>query len=443
MKIGPFEVRSPFYREAVLDPGAKSSTGALNLFKTPAAKIYKVTDAVSQYDLYEKHDLVRGMIDDLAEAACGQGYYTTVTKESPKLKKNANRDLINKLGEIQNFDEMFPKIAKNALISGFCPVETKLVSDPDKCSFKIVHPKTVDQIAVDPFYGEVLAVHQKVGDKSNTINKDNLAWFSYGNLANDPRGLSFIQSIGEILGILDDTTGIIKEITARYLAPISIWKSRKPSEALRKAVEAKGDGDAIFLGNMTPEEMQQKTVEFVQVDPRVPFWEFMENLQVRIYSYSRASNLWMTKNANLASAEKLEDIVARHVNAIQRNIKRSAERYWVKPMIKLADGDLEDLPRLNFGKEPTGVGDIEPSVIITAGMNLGYISQTQFAAICKQMGLKLPEPEPDEEVAAPVNPKEENPGKEDQNQPDKNAKEEDKQVEEKSPTKGFKNTSSS
>jgi len=389
VKIGKYNIQSPF-REKVLD-----ADHAKGLFPVPDKTVYKVTEVTALYDLYSNHDLVRGMIDDLAEAAAGQGYYNTVKVETPVLKKSKPRDLVNSFGEQFNLDNMFPKIAKNVLIAGFCPVESKIVADPEKCALKIVHPKTVDQIISDPLTGEILSIHQKVGSQENTILGENLAWFDYGNVANDPRGLSFIQSIGEILGILDDTTNVIKNITERYIAPIAIWKSRQPSEALKKAVTSREAGEDVFLGNLTESEMGQKSVEFVTVDPRVPFWDFMENLQVRVYSYSRASNLWMTRNANLASAEKLEDIVARHVNAIQRGLKRSAEKYWYKKLM-LANG-FEEVPRLNFGKEPTGVEDITPSDIITKGLELGYIDQSQFYEILKSIGVKVTEKEQSEQ----------------------------------------------
>jgi len=170
-------------------------------------------------------------------------------------------------------------------------------------------------------------------------------------------------------------------------------------------VQTREEGDAIFLGSQTPDEMKEQAVQFVQVDPRVPFWDYMENLELRVYAYSRASNVWYTKNANLASAEKMEDIVARHVASIQRNIKRAVEKSWYTPLIQINAYDLEDVPRVNFGREPTGVEDITPSDIITKGLELGYISQPQYYEILKQIGLKITEkwaPEPQKQE----NPKE-------------------------------------
>jgi hypothetical protein len=327
----------------------------------------------------------------LAESACGQGIYTTVEKLSPIFEKNKNKKLCDDFGKQFNLDEILPKVAKNILIAGYCPVETKLNASIEKCMLKVVHPQTVDKIVTDPITGEVLQIEQKVNDKKKTLQGSQLAWFTYGNLANDPRGISFIQSILTLLTTLDNATNTVSKIAERYIAPIAIWKSRQSSANLKTAVQTREEGDAIFLGSQTPDEMKEETVKFVQVDPRVPFWDYMENLELRVYAYSRASNVWYTKNANLASAEKMEDIVARHVASIQRNIKRTIEKAWFEPLIQMNAGDMEDVPRVNFGKEPTGVEDITPSDIITKGLELGYISQAQFYEILRIIGVKITE----------------------------------------------------
>ena len=405
MKIGNWHVgRNGIYKEQALD------IDTVPMFKVPSRVHYKLKGLKSYYTLYKDHDLVRGMIDDLSESACGQGIYTTVEKLSPVFEKNKSKELCDDFGEHFNLDNLLPKVSKNMLIAGFLPVETKLSSSLEKCLVKVVHPQTIDKIETDPFTGEVLRAHQKVGGKEKWLLGKNLAWFTYGNLANDPRGISFIHSIMSLLTTLDNATNTVSKIAERYIAPIGIWKSRRPSAELKAAVSGREEGDAIFLGSLTADEMQEKTVEFVQVDPRVPFWDYMENLELRVYAYSRASNIWYTKNANLASAEKMEDIVARHVASIQRNIKRTIEHSWFEPFIKL--NNQEEVPRVNFGREPTGVEDIVPAEIITKGLELGYISQAQYYEILREIGVKITEelqekPEKPEETEKPEDSKEE------------------------------------
>lgn len=382
MKIGSWTIgRSGIFKEKALD------IDTVPMFNVPSRTEYKLKGINTYYSLYKDHDLVRGMIDDLAESACGQGIFTTVEKLSPVFQKNRSKELCDEFGKQVNLDEVLPKVAKNTLIAGYCPVETKLSSDIEKCSLKLVHPQTIEKIVTDPVTGEVLEAHQKVNDKKMVLSGKDLAWFTYGNLANDPRGISFIHSILSLLTTLDNATNTVSKIAERYISPIAIWKSRASSEKLKAAVKTREEGDAIFLGSQTPDEMKEETVKFYQVDPRVPFWDYMENLELRVYAYSRASNVWYTKNANLASAEKMEDIVARHVASIQRNIKRTIEKVWFTPLCV----GLEEVPKVNFGREPTGVEDITPSDIITKGLELGYINQAQFYEICRQIGIKITE----------------------------------------------------
>jgi hypothetical protein len=413
MKIGNYNLQSPFHKEAFKEQALDIDTAPM--FHPSSHAAYKLKGLNTFYDLYKNHDLVRGMIDDLAESACGQGIYTTVEKVSPVFAKNRSKELADDFAKQFNMDEILPKVAKNMLIAGFCPVETKLSASVEKCMLKVVHPQTIVEIKTDPTTGEVLEAKQKVGNATKTLPGANLAWFTYGNLANDPRGISFIHSILSLLTTLDNATNTVSNIAERYISPIAIWKSRRSSADLKKAVvDDRQEGEAIFLGSLTPDEMKEQTVEFVQVDPRVPFWDYMENLELRVYAYSRASNVWYTKNANLASAEKMEDIVARHVASIQRTIKRQMEKSWFTPLMKI--NALDETPRINFGKEPTGVEDITPSDIITTGLNMGYINQPQYYEILRSIGVKIneelatkPEPKKDEETGEEDEVEEEKP----------------------------------
>jgi hypothetical protein len=402
VKIGPYVIsRHGIYREQALD------IDAVPMFRTPSQVQYKLKGLGTYYNLYKDHDLVRGMIDDLAESATGQGIYTTVEKLSPIFQRNRSKELCDEFGKHFNLDDLLPKVAKNMLVAGFCPVETKLSPEIEKCALKVVHPQTIQDIKVDPYTGDILQATQKVRNQEKVLNGKDLAWFTYGNLANDPRGISFIHSILQLLTTLDNATNTVSKIAERYISPIAVWKSRLSSASLKAAVQKREEGDAIFLGNLTPDEMSEDIVKFYQVDPRVPFWDYMENLELRVYAYSRASNVWYTKNANLASAEKMEDIVARHVASIQRSIKRVIERAWFTPLVQM--NGFEEVPKINFGREPTGVEDIVPSEIITKGLELGYISQAQFYEICRNMGVKITEslaeePEKQEEETEEENP---------------------------------------
>ncbi len=366
------------------------------IFSSGKGTSYKPEDINDLFLAYENSDLIRAPIDDLVEAACGRGYYNTVKKVTPVLEKSKPRDLVDSFGEQFNLDDYLPNITRLTVIAGFCPVNTSIVANVKKCALKIVHPKTVTNIKTDPATGEVIEITQKVGDESVKISGDKLAWFTYGKMGNDPRGLSLIRGILPLLNSLnkaDDNVGLILD---RYIAPIGIWKTRQAADVMKAAVINRGAGEDIFLGNQSEAEMTAKNVEFISIDPRVPFWEYILEKKNQIFAYMRASNLWYEKDATLSSDTALEQIIGRHVAAVQRGIKRSAERYWYKPLIE-ANFDVEtEVPRLNFGKEPTGVEDITPTDIISTGLNLGYINQRQYFEILKQIGVKVTEETPEE-----------------------------------------------
>jgi hypothetical protein len=395
MKIGKSTLHWPWYNESMqaLDFGT-----AKGVFSAGAGTSWKPESIEDCFAAYKFSDLIRAPIDDLVESACGLGHYNTVEKVTKVFEKSKPRDLADSFGEKFNLDGFLPNVLRLAIIAGYCPVETRIVQDIEKCALKIVHPLTVKDIKTDPATGDVLSIKQVVDNKEATINGANLAWFTYGKMGNDPRGVSLVRGILPLLNSLNKANDNVSLILERYIAPIGIWKTRQAAEVLKAAVLNRGAGEDIFLGRQTSEEMTAKNVEFISIDPRVPFWEYIQDMKSQIFAYMRASNLWYERDATLASDTALEQIIGRHVSSIQRELKRAVERYWYKPLI-LANFDSEtEVPRINFGKEPTGVGDIEPAVIITKGLDLGFIRQKRFDAIMQQIGVKLPDEEEEEAV---------------------------------------------
>ena len=359
------------------------------LFRPPKTPIYKPKRIEDYYESYLNHDLIRQYVDDLVESAVGQGCYTTIQNvEYDALGEpleNDDKKPIDEFCQKKNLDSLLPNITRNTLIAGFVPVETRLKLPVEKSSLKIIHPKTVKEIKSEAL--EISLIQQKVGQAKKEFSGDNLAWFMYCPIANDPRGTSLVRGALTILNTLENATADVQQILERYIAPIGVWKSRRSIEAIKKAVMEADPNEDIFLGELTPEEIAEKIVEFVQIDPRVPFWDFIAYMDQRVYKYFRASDLWYTRNATQASAEVMEGITRRHVNAIQRGVKRSVEKYWFARLIALNHG--EEVPKLNFGHEPTGVEDIHIDEFLTMGVEVGYISQNQYYDILNQLGVKI------------------------------------------------------
>ena len=359
--------------------------------------VFKPRKISTYYDYYLDYDLISMPIDDITEGAVGQGHYTTVENLRPIRGGSRSKDLVDEFNKQFNLDSLLPNITRNMLIAGFCPVESQIKRGPvDKNALKIIHPKTVSEIKVTNDT-EIDYIIQKVGDaKPVKIAGKDLAWFVYRQIANDVMGVSFIRPLYDLLNTLIKATKNVDAILDRYIAPLGIWKSRRSIDAIRQAALNRNQGEDIFLGKLQESEMKDGVVEFISIDPRVPYWEYIEYLDRRVYSASRANNLWYTRNATQASADVMQDIVNRLVNSVQRNVKRSVEKYWYTRLIEV--NGLTEVPKLNFGVEKTGVEDIRIEDFLTKGLEIGYVSNAQFNDFLRQLGLKLnPEEEPEDE----------------------------------------------
>ena len=390
MKIGKYNLTWPSLREQLTSMDADTARG---LFSRDSLPTYKPLEIASYFDAYLDEDLIRQKVDDTAESAAGQGYYTTVES---LIQKNISegrisggqkaKDLVDEFGKHFNLDEMNVNIIKLKLIAGFCPVETVIkVGGVDKCALKIIHPKTVSEIKAEN--GVIKSITQVVDQKKVVIDGKNIAWFTYGMIGNDVRGTSYVRGCLKLLNTLNKATENVDAILDRYISPIGIWRTRRETEHLKAAVLNRDPGEDIFLGNLSEEEMGEKLLEFIQIDPRIPFWEWIIYLDRRLYSYSRANDIWYSLQRSEASAEIIDTIIGRHVASIQREQKRGIEKFWFEPLIQTYE--LSEVPKLEFGREPTGVEDILPSDIIVKGLELGYLEKSQFMDIMKQIGVKV------------------------------------------------------
>ena len=397
VKYFPFSARTLLEEAKARALSAEASQG---LFFRDSRDVYRPTEVSDYYDAYYDNDMVRAPIDDLVESALGQGYYTTIESEANK----ANKQLCDDFGAHFNLDDLLVNIGKEVMIAGFCPVETKFDSNGfEKTALKIVHPTTVleiEQTGAEPLTITRILQKPSLNKKGPTIQGKDLAWFIYGRVGNDPRGVSYVRTLLNILNILDTSTDNVDLILDRYIAPIGIWKQQRGREieTLKRAVLERESGEDIFIGDLTAEEMAEKIVEFISIDPRVPFWEYIEYLDRRIYAYTRSNNLWYSKDATVASAETLDDIVDRHKGALQRAVKRAVERYWYGPLVVKEYGEAAEVPKLNFGKEQTGIEDIQIEPFITAGLTAQdaegpYLVRNQYYDLIAQMGFTLAEPE--------------------------------------------------
>jgi len=415
--------RPPSIEEKVLDVSTAKGTFWRQTTE-PGKRKYDVSNLTDYFDAYYNSDLIRAPVDDLQESSFGSGYYNSVQipegqtasdMRSPYFKAKV---AVDKFGEWFNLDAYLVNIGKLTMIAGFCGVETILAKGKDleetleKSKLKIIHPLSIAQkegIETDALTGQVLKVHQKVGSDTNTIEHlgwntnrtiyKGIAWFTYGKMGTDPRGTSYVRGMIELLNTIRRVTDDVDKILERYIGPLGIWTHTGDIDNIKAAVMNRNQGEDIFISNMDAEE-RENLVEFLQIDPRVPYWQYIEYLDRRIYAYSRANNPWYVRNATEASATKLEDIVGRHITSIQREAKRAVEGEWYAPIVELVGITIPENPRMNFGLEPTGVEDVQIEQIVVKGIELGYIDGPQYFDLLRQLGMTLKLPQ-EQEVGGP------------------------------------------
>ncbi len=404
--------RNLVFGERVID--ASNASGAFSAYSTNSVTHYKVNDLKAYFDAYINHDLCRMYVDDLAEAAVGLGFYLTTDEDYPPTVDKQGKEtpdpkdpkpLINEFNKHFDLDNLMPNIQKISLIAGWCLVETKIVKEVEKCSLKIIHPLTIDfgkNKGIEVEDGKVVAVHQKVNKKTNVVKATGwdeahkvyttIVVFPYDQIGNSPLGISYIRGMIDLINTLIRTTQDVERILKRYLAPLGIWKMRGDTENVKIAVTSRNPGEDIYLGQLRQEEVDNPNFpQFFSIDPRVPFWEYIEYIDRRIYAYSRANNIWYLRNATEASAKQVGEVVDRHVHSIQRSAKRVIETEWYTPLIEL--NKLEEVPKINFGVEDTGIENVDISNFLEKMLELGYLDDKQSLSIVKQAGLNIPDRE--------------------------------------------------
>lgn len=365
-----------------------------------SAPTFKPKDINTYYDYFENNGTIQRSVTDLAEVACGQGFFTTVDEDE------GAKELCDEFCQKHNLDEFLTNIAKNMLIAGFLPVETKMNKLPSKCALKIIHPKTVEKIVLNEATATLDHIQQATKLKINPIRLEekDLAWFTYNKVGNDPRGTSLVKGIITFLGYQENAVKNMDKILARYASPLGIWKSTRTIEAIKQAVTKAEAGQDLFLGNLNEQELKD-LVTHIQIDPRARFWEYYEYLDRKIYESLGAPSLGYWRNATQASAETLDDIVQRNIHALQRNIKRIVEAKWFGPLCQ--KNDRKEVPKLEWGFEKTGVEDLNISEFLTKGLEIGYVRMPQFVKLLQQMGLRVEFEEEGEVSGAAAPPEEE------------------------------------
>lgn len=376
-------------------------------------------------------------INNLALDISGTGFYTTYPEGKSEKDYDENNDpkkIVDAFMQHVDADSIMLKQAGSILVFGFCPTElipdkklkykdeeitgvTKEVPAPG--GMKLLLPESVRYKPDDGGKGKVVGYAQGSGRLRADWEPWEMMWLEYSFIPTDHYGSSLVQVVQELEGIQSQTLSDMKQIIKKYWKLLLIWMTddEETATVVKETLDALGpDEDPILSGAIGKLEVKD-----IKIDPRIRFWEFVTMVDDMISDELQAASLSKFKSATEASATKMEDIIARWAQGVQRALKRAWERLVIRPLV-LANGfTLEDCPRIEFGLERSGVEDISVSdVAQLAHLSTGpVLSPKQARDLLRQMGIPVEEDEtnPDEDPEDEPDPEdddeEDNPDDED------------------------------
>ncbi len=353
----------------------------------------------SWFQWYDCDSTVRSGINTLDETAVGLGYHTIMPASFPeKIDSEGNlvipkeKALVDEFGRVQNLDKLMPNITRLMLITGFCPVETRITKFPAKSNLKIIHPITVESIETDE-RGKFKSLTQWISSgKKETFTADEITLFTYNQMGNDYRGRGLVETVTNELSIKHAALNNMEGMIERYISPLYIWMSTGDINPIKNAIESRDSGEDMFLGNMELHEFEQLKAQPIEVQGDSKFKDFITFVDQLIWIGINSANQMYWRNATEASATVLEDLVDRNINAIQRNVARGMEEgFFTRLLVENGyNPELQNnVPRVAWGTPKTGTEDLRPEEVINMGLQLFYIREAEYRQLLEQMGFKL------------------------------------------------------
>jgi len=353
--------------------------------KGPRPKKQEIKDYYEYYEGTNSDPSVTAAVDSLSDAAVGRGMDLEIdVKEDEEGYEEAERGkkLCEEFNKHHNLDKLIPNIARNMLIAGYLPVETKITIIPEKSGLYLIHPTTVDKSEWNEYKTSLKRIHQKVGNEERWLNTDDLAWFTYNQIGNDPFGQSIIKSVSTLLSYRSSAIVKMDKILDRYSSPTIIWIYPGDVTPLKTAVTEKDAAEDIFIGDVTPDFDLNKFIKVLEIDPQVRFWEYIEYIDRLIFVGLVSPSLFYFKDATEASARVLLEIVDRKVYALGRVIKRVVEQDWFKPLCALNGINL--YPKIKWRQKPPHK-DLHLPDLISQGIMRGMLYREEYLEILKNL----------------------------------------------------------
>lgn len=331
--------------------------------------------------IYRESALVNAAVNTLVDMTIGVGYFTECGDSKAK-------EIVDSYAEQVNLDEILRVTCRNMLIFGFAPVERWWGST---LQLKPLPPQSV-YVMMDE-EGEIKKYQQKTwSGQFIDFQPDEIIWFAHNTYPGNPYGIGLVEPIYTIIKYKDEILKDICKIVHRYASPLNIWVTRTDIAPLKAAVEEREPDEDIFIGRANPEDIQIKTLE---MDPRGRYTDYLEVINQEIYEALQAPLLTYLRNATEASARVQLEVIQRHIDGIQRYIKRKVEGEIFRPLIEKVG--LVEVPRLRWGMPRTGVENISIHDIALL-MQAGVLTPKQTIDLLRKMGLPIEEPQPQERV---------------------------------------------
>ena len=366
---------------------AKAVTGdwATSLFNNG---LVKQPRELKTYRNYHSNDSTVGTsIDALVNMTCGNGIYATVKDK----KSQPAIDIINELNERIRLDEVLINLNKCMRIFGFCPVEriTKRGPPGGILELMVLDPEGVEYQRDS--HGVFTGFTQKTDSKTIPFGPDDLVWFcnkQVGNAKGAMYGISDIKRVLPLLEVRDATLENINGILRNQARPPVIWKvnAEQDVKTLKTILQEARDASSDLV--LFPKDSIDQ--EVVQIDPRIPYWEYVSYIDGLIFQGLHSPMLDYLRNATQASADTMLEVIRLDVEGAQRYLKRMVEHeFWEWHLRR--KGWTGEVPACNFGAPKTALDDIKVDLFITKALETGYLTPEAFLAILQQKGITLPE----------------------------------------------------
>lgn len=352
-------------------------------------------------DRYDTDCTVGISIDTLAEMIAGSGFYITIDDPTDPVQVEMKEEL-ERLCEAIHLDEKLLNIGKCGLIYGYVPTERVTRTGPPGgiLGVKVLDPPTCTYKR-DRTTGEFAEFTQSIGQPAQqiTFKPFELVWWTFNEVGDGvgvKYGVSQISRIFQLLEIREQVVNNIQGIMKNQARPPVIWKVTSPNDVETLKTTLKDCRESEQDPVLYPADGIQQ--EVVRVDTRAPYWEYVSYIDGLIFEGLHSPLLNYLKNSTEASSKTMLESIDRHVEGIQRYMKRMVEHevfewhLWKKGF----DLDAHPCPTFNWGKPSTALDDLAVDQFVTEGLKVGYISRFQYLDILKQIGLELPE-EPTEE----------------------------------------------